>query len=79
MRDKKLDDTKDKIWSEIQVSYVMLFVFYYDYVFKLLILTHSVYIFRRGLSTLMIPKKIIVFNWPEKDIEGLEIFNKQVS
>lgn len=73
-RDKKLDDTKDKIWSEIQVPYVMLFVFYYDYVFKLLILTHSVYVFHRGLSTLMIQKKIIVFNWPEKDIEGLELF-----
>lgn len=24
-RDKKLDDTKDKIWREIQVPYVMLF------------------------------------------------------
>ena len=72
-RNEQLDTAKDKIWSEIQVPYVMLFVFYYDYVFKLLILTHSVYVFRRGLSTLMIPEELIVFNWPEKDIEGLDL------
>ena len=73
-RNKALKDAKDKIWSEIQVPYVMLFVFNVDYVFKVLILTHSVYDFRRGLSTLMIPEKIIYSDWPEKYIEGLDLF-----
>ena len=69
-----LDDAKDKIWSEIQVPYVMLFVFNDDYVFIFLILTHFVYDFRRGRSTLMIPGEIIYSNWPENYIEGLELF-----
>ena len=73
-RARVLDDAKDKIWSEIQVPYVMLFVFNDDYVFKLLILTHFVYNFRRGRSTLMILGEIIYSNWPENYIEGLEPF-----
>ena len=68
-----LDDTKDEIWSEIQVPYVMLFDFNDDYVFKLLILTHFVYDFRRGRSTLRIPGEIIFSNWLGNYIEGLEL------
>ena len=61
-----LDDAKDKIWSEIHVPYVMLIVFNDDYVSKLLILTHFVYVFCRGLSTLMTKEKIIILDWPAK-------------
>ena len=65
-RNKQLKEAKEKIWSEIQVPYVMLFVFNDDYVFKLLVLTHSVYVFRRGLSTtLMIAEELFVSDWPE--------------
>ena len=65
-RDKTMKEAKEKIWSEIQVPYVMLFVFNDDYVFKLLVLTHSVYVFRRGLSTtLMIAEELFVSNWPK--------------
>ena len=44
-RNRELKPAKNKIWSEIQVPYVMLFVFVDDYVFELLILTHSMYVF----------------------------------
>ena len=65
-RNPQLKPAKDKIWSEIQVPYVMLSVFNDDYVFKLLVLTHSVYVFRRGLSTtLMIAEELFVSDWPE--------------
>ena len=62
-----LDDAKDKIWSEIQVPYVMLIVFNDDYVSKLLILT-------LGRSSLRIQGEIIFLNWPRNYIEGLELF-----
>ncbi|CAI8585847.1 unnamed protein product [Vicia faba] len=42
---RELRPAKDKIWSEIYVQYGMLFIFVDDYVFKLFILTHSMYVF----------------------------------
>ena len=44
-RNKQLNEAKEKIWSEIKVPYVMLFVFNDDYVFKLIVLTDCVYFF----------------------------------
>ena len=46
-RKRELKEAKEKIWSEIQVPYLMKFQFVFndDYVFKLLVLTHSVYVF----------------------------------
>ena len=67
-RKRELKEAKEKIWSEIQVPYLMKFQFVFndDYVFKLLVLTHSVYVFRRGLSTtLMILEELFVSDWPE--------------
>jgi hypothetical protein len=64
-RNKQLNEAKDKIWSEIKVPYVMLFVFNDDYVFKLIVLTQCVYVFRRGVSTSKKTEEIIVSNWPE--------------
>ena len=42
-RKRELKPVKEKIWSDIQVPYVMSFVFVDDYLFKLL--THSIYVF----------------------------------
>ena len=42
-RKRELKPVKEKIWSDIQVPYVMSFVFVDDYVFKLLM--HSMYVF----------------------------------
>ena len=64
-RRRELKPVKEKIWTEIQVRYVMSFVFVDAYVYKLL--THSMYVFCRGLLTLMMIENHIVFNWPEKD------------
>ena len=60
-RNPQLKPAKDKIWSEIQVLYVMLFVIFDDYIFKLIILTHFIS-YCRDLLTLVTRSKNIVFN-----------------
>ena len=42
-RKRELKPVKVKLWSDIQVPYMILFVFIDDYIFKLL--THSMYVF----------------------------------